>query len=168
MIAPYFDLVKWIGFLSILIYIPCVCYWDLRWRRVPLNVWIPILLVNVPALFYLYTGGLQWGYLIISILLTLIFLAIGFTGIIGGADMIFLLIIGWIAPLDPFDGDQAYFQAKLMVWVLCCLALTALCIFCYNVAKGHKYDSIDMFERVPRNVPMMIPIAAAYLLALWV
>ena len=165
----YFELVKWVGFLSVVAYIPLLCYLDLRYRRVPWWVWIPMLAANMPATYYLYTNGLQWGYALFSVIMTLVFMAVCITWHgFEGADMLLLTFIAWFCPLDPFFPENNVFQIKFMVWLTLSMLVTALLIFLYNATTRQQLPLIEMFQRMPRHVPMMIPIAAAYLCSVWV
>ena len=95
-------------------------------------------------------------------------------------------------PFNPFmDTNYAGFialmyQLKFLVYFVMVLCIMPACIFAFNMGQGNHWDSRrvygygrvtpeivpqtpytiwEMLTRVPRGIPMIVPIAAAFLIA---
>ena len=57
-----------IGFITLLLFLPLMCYWDIRDRKVPWEYFAVLAALNIPATAYLYyTGTLSLWHLAYSL-----------------------------------------------------------------------------------------------------
>ena len=158
-IAYYF------GFVSVTLFLPLVCIMDIRHREVPNIVWFVVLIINIPALGILYTNGLPYSYLVLSIGLIGLYCLLWGIKSIGGADAKFLSVIALVTPITPFSYTP--FQLVFYFWLITVFCLLPIAIYAYNkwILKDHgglRY----MFTHFPGGIPYMIPISLAFLAAL--
>ena len=68
----YIHAAAYVGILSTLLYIPVLCYFDIKHRSIPSGVLIPLTMINFFALAILYSNGLPPMYLLLAGFLTVL------------------------------------------------------------------------------------------------
>ena len=161
----FIDILLLIPLVSILLYIPILCYLDIRYREIEHWYWLPLVLVNVPVVVYLYVEGwYPWYAFVISLITCGIFLVVMKLGLLNGADFLFLLFISlfWIVNPNPWPhGIQFQFYVYLMVAML----VSAGGVLVLNYLRGERKGWIPMMQDYPRGVPYMLTISLAFILS---
>lgn len=161
------DTLLWINLVVILIYIPVLCYLDVRYREVNPILWAPMLLICGGITAYLYlTGFYPWYSLVISLVMCLIFHLVFRSGYIEGADYLFLCGISMFWVMTPVGGyAHGLMQLLFYPYLIAAMAITALLVFAYNLLKGSRLDIVTMMSYYPGGVPFMLPISAAFVMS---
>ncbi len=164
----YIHAVAYIGVVSTLIYIIPLCYWDIKYRKVPKWVFTPLILINIPSLIILYTNGLPFAYIAISGMLTAFFIYLFSKNCYRGADARFLILISWFCilnPINPLDSSNI-FQLMFVIFLSATAVFWMIYVYFYNRKNHPTIKSLwQKFSNYPRGSPWMIPIAAAFILA---
>lgn len=161
-------LVELVPVLTILCYIPFLCYMDIKSRRTPLSWWAPLIIVGVPSLYiYLLESPLRNFHLLgLTVVLCAFMFLFAAAHIIGGADFIFASLIMLFVQSNPFVFPREFFALDFF-WTLWLLACTLpIIVWGYNTYKQNRYGLIDMFTKVPNHFPFMIVISAAFIITL--
>lgn len=165
--TDYIHIAAYIGVISTLIYLIPLCYYDIKYRRIPKYSFIPLIIVNIPALFILYTNGLPLGYIALAGLLTAFFIFLFNRNCYRGADARFLILISWFCllnPLNPADSSNI-FQIIFVIMLAAASVFWMIYVYFYNRSKGNKGMSLwQKFNNYPRGSPWMIPISIAFIL----
>lgn len=156
----------WIGVTSIVLYIPLVCFLDMRDRRVPFKYWLPLIFVNTPVVTLICFSGFPIVSLLVPLALCLIYISMMKLGYIHGADAWFLIFIALFVVYDPPNLQPGLFQVGFYFNLLGILLITAFYVFLHNMRAGNRYSLIKQFSEYPRGVPFMFPISIAFLLTL--
>jgi hypothetical protein len=189
-----------IGFISLLVSVPWMCYLDLRYRKVSPWYFALLCVFNIPVTGYLYyLGILPWTHLLTSIAICVFAFAIWKmygAGAFSAADRNLIYCIALFFYWNPFSGamDLNYagfiavmYQVKFLVYFVMVLCLMPLCVFALNLGRGmhlnyfpvkygdvvlmepqEPYTAWEMLTKVPRGIPMILPIAAAFFIsAIW-
>jgi hypothetical protein len=157
----------WVPFVSLLLYVPFVCAADLKWREIPGLWWVPLWVVNVPVMLYLYGTGFYPLYALpISLVMVGIFWVMHHLDHIQGADTIWLWSISLffvVNPLGmwPHGPEQFVFYLYLMAMMI----FTAPALFFLNLWRGHTGSIREMMGGIAGGVPLILPISAALVLA---
>ena len=69
----YIHAAAYVGVITTLIYIPFLCYFDVKHRSIPNGVLIPMVIINLLSLVILYSNGLPPMYLLLAIFLTVLY-----------------------------------------------------------------------------------------------
>ena len=186
-----------IGFITLLLFLPLMCYWDIRDRKVPWEYFAVLAALNIPATAYLYyTGTLSLWHLAYSLAVCIFAFAVWKiygAGAFSAADRNLVCCIALFFYWNPFspamDTNYVNFIAtiylvKFLVYLIVVLCILPGIIFAYNlIAKRHKkyfkvrynqfnmmeeqqpYTAWEMVTRLPQGIPMILPIAAAFLMA---
>ena len=167
MAIDYIHAAAYIWVISTLIYIIPLCYWDIKYRVVPKWVFIPLILINIPALVILYTNGLPLAYIILSGFSTILFLILFSKNCYRGADARFLILISWFCvlnPINPLDSSNI-FQLMFIIFLSATAVFWMIYVYFYNRHIGNKNLSLwQKFNNYPRGSPWMVPIAIAVIL----
>jgi hypothetical protein len=163
----YIHMAAYVGVISTLLYLIPLCYWDIKNRRIPGFVFAPLILINIPALWILYTNGLPLAYIALSGLLTILFLVLFYVGCYRGADARFLILISWFCilnPLNPADSSNI-FQIIFAIMLAFTAIMWMIYVYFYNLHTGVTGLSLwQKFNNYPHGSPWMIPIAVAFVL----
>jgi hypothetical protein len=147
----------WIPMISLLLYVPIVCYLDLKYREIEHDYWLPLIVMNVPtAIMLLWDGN---GLLYIpGVVATMVwFMAMRF-GMFEGADFIYLSLISLFFIYNPISGHWLM-VLPFSIFLTTCLTITAGWILIYNmITKG------ELTLKFNKELPMMLPISAALIL----
>ena len=151
----------WIPAILILLYIPAVCYLDIKDREIPHKTWLLLAMVNIPVTTIMYLSG---EYPLELLWLSLAFVVLYFCGmklrLYEGADFMFLMFISLFFVVNPISGrvlmPLAFFEFFLAVMV-------SLGIVLMVIRHGKRYDDItgELLK-----FPLILPISAAFLLTL--
>ena len=146
-----------ISIVSLLIYVPILCYLDYKHRNIGTHkLWLPLLAVNIPVLAAGYLTGL---YPPIMLLLTVAFSLIWFFMFYRrGADCVWLICITMFAVINPKTGMN-FIQGFLM-YLIIFTAATFWGIWLDNRFQKH----INSFS-MENGIPFLIPISAAFVAA---
>ncbi|MFA5247974.1 MAG: prepilin peptidase [Candidatus Paceibacterota bacterium] len=163
----YIHTAAYVGVISTLLYLIPLCYWDIKNRSIPKWSFIPLIIVNVPALLLLYTNGLPFAYIALSCLMTALFIFLFTKNCYRGADARFLILISWFCilnPLNPADSSNI-FQIIFIIMLAFTSIIWMICVYFYNRRAGNKNLNLwNKFNNYPRGSPWMLPIAAAVIL----
>jgi len=163
----YIHAVTYIGVISTLIYLLPLCYWDIKYRAIPKWALIPLILVNIPCLFIMYTNGLPLAYIALSGLLTGLFITLFYIECYRGADARFLILISWFCilnPINPADSSNI-FQIIFVIMLAFTAIMWMIYVYFYNRKNNPSVKSLwQKFNNYPRGSPWMLPIAAAFIL----
>lgn len=167
LVIDYIHAATYVGIISTLIYLIPMCYWDIRYRRMPKWAFVPLILVNIPAIIVLYMNGLPLAYIALSCLLTVLFTVLFYMKCYRGADARFLILISWFCilnPINPADSSNI-FQIIFVIMLAFTSIMWMIYVYFYNRQIGNKTLSLwNKFNNCPRGSPWMIPIAAALIL----
>jgi hypothetical protein len=163
--TPLDTILLQIPVISLLIYVPVVCYADLKWREIPHLWWLPLWAVNVPVMVWLYSIGLYPIYALpISLIMAAIFWTMHQFDYIQGADLIWLWAISLFFVLNPVPFLHGPEQLIFYLYLMAMMILTAPVLFFLNLARGSHGTLKEMMSEWPRGVPLVLPISAALLL----
>ena len=161
----------------ILIYIPFVCFSDIRYRSFDFRLWLPLILCGVAYLaeYLIESPARNIYFLGLTIVLIGVLFAISIFKGMYGADVIFASLIMLFVQYNPFIFPRVFFALDFF-WMLllltCCLPIP---IFIYNKWKGMDWDDINkeygygiikMFTHIDGGFPFLVIISLAYVLTL--
>ena len=151
---------------SLLVYVPFVCWLDVRKREIEHEYWLPLWVINLPVMLYLYHGGVYpLATLLISLIMCGIFYAMNARGNIEGADMLWLWAISLFFVINPWPVPHGPMQFPFYVFLMGAMVVTAGVLLVLNYRKGYRDSLYQMMSRWDRGVPLVVPISAAFLLA---
>jgi hypothetical protein len=147
----------WFPLVSLLLYVPVVCYLDLKVREVEHYYWYPLVLMNVPTVIMLLLDGNGLLYIPGLVATVIWFVAMRFH-LFGGADFLYLT---WISLFFIYNPISHHWLMVLpfTIYLVACLTISAMWIVIFNLFRGKGF--ILTFEH---GVPMMFPISAALIL----
>lgn len=167
----YIHAAAYIGVISTLIYLFPLCYWDIKYRKIPKWTFVPLILVNIPSIIILYMNGLPLAYIALSGLLTGFFIFLFMKNCYRGADARFLILISWFCilnPINPADSSNI-FQIIFVIMLAFTAIMWMICVYFYN--RRNKVMGLSLwqkFNNFPRGSPWMLPIAAAFILTVMI
>lgn len=147
----------WVPMISLLLYVPVVCYLDLKYREVEHDYWWPLMVMNVPTIVMLIWDGNVLLYLPGLIVTAVWFIAMRF-GAFEGADFLYLTWISLFFIYNPLSGHWLM-VLPFTIFLVACLVITAGWVLMYNIFTGRGYGL-----HFTREIPMMIPISVALVL----
>ena len=164
--------------VMILIYIPAVCYCDLKTRSFPFRYWAVLILAGCAYLAeYLWESPTRNFYLLgFTLILIGVLLGISLFKGMYGADVIFAALIMLFVQYNPVVFPRVFFALDFFYMLLLITICLPIPIFVYN--KMHRMDRYDeltqtkgygviqMFTHFERGFPFLIAISAAYVLTL--
>ena len=151
---------------TILCAIPVFCYHDLKFRQVPILNQIILAAVNLPLFVYFYlTGMYTWEAAAVSVLPCIIYYILMRFGYIQGDDMLFLWIISVFCVQNPFHPDQGGMAVTVMLYLIGVMIWALLVNFIRNIYVGRRDSILKMAGYVDRGFPLILPISAAFILA---
>lgn len=147
----------YIPIITLLLYVPYVCYMDWKYREVPHDSWKPLVAVNAPlyAIMVLY-GVYELWMLIISALCILFAFGAMKQHLIEGADFVFIMWISAFFVIEPRTG-VAGIAAPFLIFLIAITVSVSMVVKVVNTMTGKKALGSEMF-------PMMFPISAALIL----
>lgn len=167
----YIHAAAYIGVISTLIYLFPLCYWDIKYRKIPRFAFVPLILINIPCLIIMYTNGLPLAYIALSGLLTTLFLILFLKKCYRGADARLLILISWFCILNPINPADIsnIFQIIFVIMLAFTSIMWMIYVYFYNRKVGNK--SLNLFQKFnnfPRGSPWVLPIAAAFILTVMI
>jgi hypothetical protein len=153
------DAMSWIPVITLLIYVPIVCWLDLRYREVEPLYWLGLVAVNIPvmAIFYL-TGMYEWWMFVLSIVAVEIYYGLMLMHYIEGADFMYIMWIMLFFIYNPISGHWLM-ALPFSIFLAACTGIAGIWVLTYNLVK-HKQISFD----IEGHVPMMFVVSAALIL----
>ena len=143
--------------LSLLAYVPKVCWLDVKNREVEHTWWIPLWVVNLPVLAYMYRiGAYPAVSLGISVTMIGLFYWLVLTKWMEGADFLWLAAISLFFVINPWPVPHGLMQFPFLIFLVAALLATRMILAGWNLRQGNQWNA-----PYPRGVPMMLPISAA-------
>ena len=160
----------WVVMAVFLLYIPVLCYLDLRYREVEPRYWWPLLIVCIPITGSMYLSDqYPWFSLLISIVMCGIFYAVFRFGYLEGADFLFLCFISAFWVVNPNPWPHGLMQVIFYIYLIVAMLITAGYIMVYNINRGYLVrsipDMVRLFSDYPNGFPFMLPISLAFVLS---
>jgi hypothetical protein len=160
--TPLDEIMVRVPITTLLLYVPVICWLDLRDREIPHELWIPLWVVNIPALYYLYRAGYYpLAALPISLVMCGIFYVMNARGSIEGADMLWLWAISLFFVINPWPVPHGIMQPVFYIYLIVIMILTAGVLLVLNYRKGYRDTMVQMMSRWDNGVPFVVPISAA-------
>jgi hypothetical protein len=153
------DILQWIPVLTLLIYVPIVCYLDIKYREVEPIYWVGLVAVNFPVMAILYLTQIYvWWMIILSAVSVAIYYALMLMHYIEGADFYYVAFILTFFVYNPISGHWLM-ALPFSIFLAACSGIAGIWILTYNLVK-HQKVSFD----IEGHVPMMVVISAALIL----
>ena len=165
----YIHACAYVGVLSILLLLPIIVWNDIRFRKVPnWPMWL-LILVNVPALYILYSNVLPIFYALLSVVMTALFGTLYYFKAFKGGDVKMLILVSWFCPLNPWNPNDTFFQIQFVIYLAASAVMWMIYVYIKNrnaqdplTFKGMKLWR--KFNNYPSGSPWMIPIAIAFVI----
>jgi len=158
-ITNLIDFMSWMPILTLLAYVPIVCWLDWKYREVDHIWWIGLVVVNVPAYLLLAIAGYyEWWMSVLSLVAILIYYGLMLMHYIEGADFMYVMWIVLFFIYNPVSGHWLM-ALPFSIFFAACTGIAGIWVLTYNLVKGNGIS----FE-FDRGFPMMIPISAALVL----
>ena len=150
------SLLPWFSIISLLIYIPIICYLDYKHRDIGTHkLWLPLLAWNIPVWAAGYLTGL---YSSTMLLLTLSFSIAWFLLLKHrGADCVWLICITMFAVMNPRTGMNL-----IQPFVMYLIIFTAATF--WGIWIDNRFHHIKGVW-VKNGIPFLIPISLAFIAA---
>lgn len=143
--------------ISFLIYIPYICWLDWKYREVKHNVWIPLVIFNIPATISLYgIGALPLELFALSLVVVWAYFAGMKLNFYQGADFMFLMWISLFFVINPLSG-RVLMPAVVLEFLLAIVIAMNIVMLAIKRSEDYKNE--------PLKFPMMFIISAAFILA---
>jgi hypothetical protein len=153
------EFLSWVPVITLLIYVPIVCYLDWKYREVEPIYWLGLVVVNIPVMiFFIILGIYVWWMLVVSLIAITIYYVLSQMHYIEGADFVY---ISWILLFFIYNPVSGHWLMALpfSIFFAACTGIAGMWILTHNLVK-HQEISFD----VPRHVPMMFVVSAALIL----
>lgn len=151
------SLLPWISIISLLAYVPILCYLDYKHRDIGTHkIWLPLLAINIPVVSAGYLIGV---YSPIMLALTVAFSITWFLLLKHrGADCVWLICITIFAVINPRTGMN-FIQGFLMYLII----FTAATFWGIRLDNRFRRN-IESFN-MENGIPFLIPISLAFVAA---
>jgi hypothetical protein len=150
---------SWVPIISLLIYVPIVCWLDGQYREVEYYWWLGLVIVNAPLMAIFYIAGVyEWWMFAVSIVAVAIYYGLMLMHYIEGADFMYIMFILLFFIYNPVSGHWLM-ALPFSIFFAACTGIAGIWILTYNLVK-HKKIAFD----IPRHVPMMFVVSAALIL----
>lgn len=152
------NLLPWISIISLLVYIPVLCYLDWKHRDIGTHkIWLPLLAVNIPIV----SAGYLTGFYPLTMLMLTATFSLAWILLLHkrGADAVWLSCITMIAVVNPLSNSL--FIPAFLIYFVGYTAVTFWAVRLDNWVSWHK-NSFEM----ENGIPFLIPISAAFVTAL--
>jgi hypothetical protein len=153
------DFLSWVPIITLLIYVPIVCYLDWKLREVEPIYWLGLVAVNIPIMIiFIVMGIYQWWMLVLSLVAIIIYYVLSQMHYIEGADFVY---ISWILLFFIYNPTSGHWLMALpfSIFLAACSGIAGYWILTYNIFVHHEI-SFD----IERHVPMMFVVSAALVL----
>ena len=163
--TPIEEIMLRIPVVTLLLYVPFICYADLKWREIPFKWWLPLLAVDLPILIYFnYTGYFPPQVAILSLIMVGMFWVMHRLDFIQGSDFIFLAAISLFFVVAPFPVPHWGAQILFYLYLIAAMIFTAPVLFYLNYRRGFRGSFRAMVSEWPGGIPLILPISAALLM----
>lgn len=142
--------------VSLLAYVPIVCYLDLKYREIDHLYWLPLVLVNIPTMALMFSLDNYLLYVPALVAIFVWFTAMRF-GYFEGADFLYLTWISLFLIYNPLSSHWLM-VLPFTIFLVACLFICAVWVLMYNIFTYRKV-TMKYIE-----FPMMLPISAALVL----
>ena len=151
------SMLPWITIISLIVYVPVLCYLDWKHRDIGTHkLWLPLLAINIPVVSAGYLTGL---YPPIMLALTLSFSLAWFALLRHrGADCVWLICITMFVVINPRTGTN--FIQPFLIYLIIFTANTFWGIWLNNHFQKH----IHSFS-MENGIPFLIPLSLAFIAA---
>ena len=152
------NILPWISIISLLAYIPVICYLDWKHRDIGTHkIWLPLLAVNIPIV----AAGYWYGFYPAILLPITAMMATAWILLLHkrGGDAVWLACISMIAVINPLS--ETLFTLPFLFYLIGYTAVTFWAIRLDNWVSYHK-GSFEMSN----GIPFLIPISCAFVTAL--
>ena len=152
-------MLPWFSIISLILYIPIICYLDWKHRDIGTHkLWLPLLAWNIPVVSAGYLTGL---YSPVMLALTLAFSIAWFllftSKYLPGADCVWLICITMFAVINPRTGMN--FIQPFVMYLIIFTAATFWGVWIDN--RFHHVKGVW----VKNGIPFLIPISLAFIAA---
>lgn len=156
---PQAEFLIWIPVITLLAYIPMMCWLDLKYREIEYGWWTLLVLVNLPVLVLFYfTGVYEWWMFALSIVAVAIYYGAMLLHYIEGADFMYIMFIMLFFIYNPVSGHWLM-ALPFTIFFATCTGIAGIWIGIWNTIQGKGF----VFD-FNGNVPMMLPLSAALIL----
>ena len=146
----------WIPTIMLLGYTVPACYYDLKYREIPVGFWTGLGIVCIPVTCILYlTGTYVWYLGLLSLGMVLLYYMLYCIGLFQGADFTYLMCISLFLVKNPVTGNIL----MPVSYGIFLVAAIMGCAIVYQMMKNVKVDAVKGMT----NFPFLVPIS----LALW-
>jgi len=172
MITVMDTLLAWYPVVTVLIFLIPMCYYDWTIREVPDKLFGALILINLPVFIYEYATGifgvqnLLWS---IPFCIMYYLVMLRWPHYFHGDDMILLCIISMFCVVNPRELGGitlAPMPVTVMLYFVGTMCVTLGLNFWRNLALGKRMDWFNMMNDFEGGLPLVLPIAAAFVLAL--
>lgn len=160
------EMLPWFSILSLLLYIPVLCYLDWKHRDIGTHkLWLPLLAINIPVVSAAYLTGLYSPIMLpLTLAFSLVWLYLFRKRMADGA---WLICITMFAVINPRTGMN-FIQPFLMYLII----FTAATFWGIWLDKRiRKPDPLNVVTRswsdfkMKNGIPFLIPISLAFIAA---
>ena len=152
------DPLQWIPLISLLCYIPLVCYMDLKYREVEDGWWNLLMIINFPIFIMVYLLGVYDPLLLwVSLATVGIYFLATKLNLMGGADFKYLAFISLFFIVNPLNG-HVLIPLVMFEFLISSIESTGVCLITLNFFKSKPLHEIT------REFPMMLVISMAFIL----
>ena len=156
------DALLWIPMLSLLAYIPLVCWLDYKYREIDHYWWFSLALINIPLSGFLYfTGIYDWYLLIPSVIASVIFFIAMRFHYIEGADFMYSLWIFLFFVYNPIS-QHILMPVSFIIYFIACIVITGMGRALWNFIHGKGLP--PLLPTREDRFPMMFPLSFALIL----
>lgn len=153
------EFLSWVPVITLLAYVPLVCYLDWNYREVDPVWWTAIVAINIPCLLvFYYLGVYEWWMLVLSLVAVGIYYGAMLLHYIEGADFWYIAWIMMFFIYNPVSGHWLM-ALPFTIFFAACTGIAGIWVGIWNTIQGKGF----VFD-FNGNVPMMLPISAALIL----
>lgn len=153
------EFLSWVPVITLLAYVPIVCYLDWKYREVDPVGWTALVAINIPCLLvFYYLGVYEWWMLVLSLVAVGIYYGAMLLHYIEGADFWFIAWIMMFFIYNPISGHWLM-ALPFTIFFATCTGIAGIWVGIWNTIQGKGF----VFD-FNGNVPMMLPISAALIL----
>jgi len=156
---PQAEFLIWIPVITLLAYIPMMCWLDLKYREIDYEWWAALVLINLPVLVLFYfTGVYEWWMFALSIVAVAIYYGAMLLHYIEGADFMYIMFIMLFFIYNPVSGHWLM-ALPFTIFLATCTGIAGIWVGIWNTIQGKGF----VFD-FNGHVPMMLPLSAALIL----
>lgn len=157
------DLALFIPAITLLLYIPLVCYLDWTERKVDHEWWIPLVCINAPLfVLLLMLGVYQWWMPVISLVAIVLAFIASKLEWIQGADFTFIMFIVLFLQYNPVTGHWLM-ALSFFTFLVATLIINSVVKIQYNWIYGKPlFEGVTFAAKTEKeHSALLLPISAA-------